>query len=469
MRKTWTAMLSCVLLFCLFLTACGGNNNGGDNTASGNDAANKPANNQAADSGSENTGGNEATSDVAGANDEAFTIRVGAWFIDQRTFMKEFVANVEKKYKELYPNATIQWDILLDAKYFDKLKAELASNTAPDVFFQQGLTSTFAEGNYLVDLSDQEWASKLHPGSVKFSKYDGNVYSAPMGVGTSGVWYNKKIFSDLGLEAPKTWDEFMQACEKIKAAGITPIALGFKDMWTAQVFAGLMIQSAGFESSKSFGKDLYDGAKKLDGPEMQGVMTKFQTMVESGYFNKSALSLDWPQSAEMFTTGKAAMIVQGPWMPGVAEDNFKTKGHAAFDLGYFPLMTDAGYHNLAVSVDQNLSINKSTKLLQQAKDLVSVILSPEIYGPYNVGNGNIPAISGIEVNYPNPVFNEVKTALAEGESSGGFEGYIATSAYTALAEEVTKIVSGAKFNPDDLKEAQSKQDKDKSTIILPSE
>ncbi|HZG56187.1 ABC transporter substrate-binding protein [Paenibacillus sp.] len=460
MKKTWSILIAVLLGTSLLLSACGG---GGSEPATSEPAGDKnetkaPAVPEPGDGGSQ-----------AAANDEAFTIRVGAWFIDQREFMKTFVADVEKAYKEKYPNATIQWDVLLDAGYFDKLKAELASDTAPDVFFQQGLTAQFAEAGYVLDLSGEAWADKINPGANKFVKYDGKVYAAPMGLGTSGVWYNKDMFKELGLTAPTTWTEFVEVSEAIKAAGKVPIGVGFKDLWTAQLFAGLMIQSHGFESSKTFGKELYDGAKKLDGPEIEAVMQKFQQLVDGGYFNKSALSIDWPQSAEMFTKGESAMIVQGPWMPGVASDNFNTKGHASFELGYMPLMTDSGYYNLAPSVDQNLSINAKTKLVQQAKDLVAIILSSEIYGPYNVGNGNIPAIDGIQVEYSNPVFNEVKEVLGAGESTGGFESYIPSSVYLGIAETVTKIVSGAKFSKDDLAELEKLKEKDHSTVILPSE
>lgn len=448
MKKRMTLLLSLTLLLTMALSACGGNETQGPKASDKNGSAG---------------------SDAGASNDNAFTIRVGAWFIDDRPYMQAFKANVEKAYKAKYPNGTIQWDITLGDTYSDKLKAELASDTAPDVFFHQGQTAKFGEVGYLADLSGEPWAGKLNPGTKSSYLYKDVVYSLPMGVASSGIWYNKKIFGDLGLQAPKSWSEMEKDLAAIKAAGITPVAAGFKDIWTAQMTFNLWMQAYGSESSQTYGKDLYDGKKTLDGPEVQAVMTHLQEMVEKGYLNKTALSIDWPQSAELFTSGKAAMIVQGPWMPGTAKENFQTKGHTAFDLGYFPFSTDKGYSKLSIGIDQSLSVNAKTKLMQQAKDLVNVVASPEVYGPFNVGGGTVPAIQGMQVTYPDAALNDLMKVVEETDSGMGYESYVPASAMTSLVETFTKVASGIKFNPKDLAEAQKKLEKDKGTVIVPAE
>lgn len=455
MKRKRMLLASLTLVLATLISACGANK--------ANDAQTSTAPDSAASEASASSSGS------AGGTDDSFTIRIGAWFIDDRPFMQEFKANVEKAYKEKYPKASIQWDITLGDTYADKLKAELASDTAPDVFFHQGKTAAFGEVGYLADLSGETWASKLNPGAKSAYSYKDTVYALPMGIASSGIWYNKKIFADLGIEVPKSWAEMESAFAKIKAAGITPVAAGFKDAWTASMTFNLWMQPYGNESSPTFGKDLYEGKKRLDGPEVQAVMTHLQEMVEKGYLNKTALSIDWPQSAELFTSGKAAMIVQGPWMPGTAQENFQTKGHTAFDLGYFPFRTDKGYAKLSLGIDQSLSVNAKTKHLQPAKDLVGVIASPEVYGPFNVGSGTVPAIQGMQLDYPNAALNDLLKVVDETESGMGYEIYVPASAMTSLVETFTKVASGIKFDPKDLTEAQKKLEKDKGTVILPAE
>ncbi len=450
-RKRNRMLLASTLALATLLSACGGNE---ANEAQSSKTPDAPA---------------SGTSATSSGNDDAFTIRLGAWFIDDRPYMQEFKTNVEKAYEQKYPNASIQWDITLGDTYSDKLKAELASDTAPDVFFHQGKTAAFGEVGYLADLSGESWATELNPGAKSAYSFKDAVYALPMGIAASGIWYNKKIFADLGIEVPKTWAEMDAAFAKIQSAGFTPVAAGFKDVWTASMTFNLWMQPYGNESSPTYGKDLYEGKKKLDGPEIQAVMTHLQEMVEKGYLNKTALSIDWPQSAELFSSGKAAMIVQGPWMPGTAEENFQTKGHTPFDIGYFPFRTDKGYAKLSLGIDQSLSVNAKTKLMQQAKDLVGVIASPEVYGPFNVGSGTVPAIQGMQLDYPNSALNEYLKVVDETESGMGYETYLPASAMTSLVETFTKVASGLKFDPKDLTEAQKKLDKDKGTVILPAE
>lgn len=446
MKRLYLSLIGFMFIFSLVLTGCSSSKKEGEVTI-------EPM----------------ATVAPKNSNNDPFTIRVGTWFIDDRTYMKELKVNVEEAYKKIYPNAKIQWDILLSTTYADKLKAELASETAPDVFFHQIPLNQFVDAGYVADLSDQPWASTLHPGARTYTSVNGKVYAASLGLGTNGIWYNKKIFADLGLTTPKTWDEVLNVMDKIKAANIIPVGLGFKDLWTAQLFEQHMLQSILYGAEENYPKLLYDGKKKFTDAEFQTVMNRFQVMSEKGYFNKTALTMDWPQSAELFTSGKAAMIMQGNWMPSVAEDNFAKKGHARFEVGYFPIPDDKGYVNLNVSASESLSVNAKTKLMQQSKDLVSVFIKPDILGPYSIGNGSIPAINGMKLDYPSPAMNELLAVISSVPSNLNITNYITGTADISLAETVSKIVSGAKFKPADLQDAQDKMDKDKATIALPAD
>lgn len=422
-------------------------------------SSNKPSNSSA----------DQSPKQEGNAKDESFTIRLSAWSIDERSVSQEFKKNITEKYKELYPNATIQWDITLSSSYFDKLKAELASNTAADVIFSQSDFQNFVAAGYFSDLSDQPWTSRLHPGTKKATTAGGKVYGATLGMGGSGIWYNKKIFDDLGLTPPKTWADFISLGEKIEDAGITPMALGFKDMWTVSMFLTNLGNSQLYGIAPAIGKQYYDGTKTLDGPEMQAVMGKVQELTQKGFFNQTALTSDWTQSADLFTSGKAAMITQGSYMPAAAADNFKNKGHTPFEVGYFQFPDENGFYNIVVSSGESISVNAKSKLQQQAKDLISVIVSDEVLAPYIIGNGSLPPYTDMEVSYPDVALNDFLDYVNKGKTNLGINNYVPSSAYSSLQEVVTKIVSGVKFDSGDLKDAQAKLEKDKATVILPEE
>src|SRR5690606_38678782 len=110
-------------------------------------------------------------------------------------------------------------------------------------------------------------------------------------------------------------------------------------------------------ASPTFPLDVHNGTAKIDGPELQGALAKMQELTEKGFFNQTALTSDWPQSADIFTSGKAAMIAQGTWMPGVADGDFKDKGYDAFEVGFFPVPNENGIAVMQAAPNESLSVN----------------------------------------------------------------------------------------------------------------
>ena len=268
--KGWSALAS-VLLLTTVMSACGSSNddNGGTNNAAANGNAgtanNGAANDPAAtnDGAAANDGSANAPADGGAKNDKEFTIRVGAWFLNERPYMVQFKKSVEEAYAKLYPKAKIQWDVVLGATYFDKLRAQFASGSAPDVVFYQNVD--FATAGNLADLSAEPWVARLNDGGQKdFQTHaGGKTYGVPMGLSIGGgVWYNKKMFGDLGITAPKTTQELFDAAEKVKASGKTPIMVGFKDQWTAQLFYMNWLNSYELGDT-TLNRQIYDGKVKL--------------------------------------------------------------------------------------------------------------------------------------------------------------------------------------------------------------
>ncbi|WP_217593566.1 ABC transporter substrate-binding protein [Cohnella sp. GbtcB17] len=459
MKKRAMILCALTLLASTVFAGCSNSKNAGGSSGSSETPAS--ASSSATDSGAQQ-------SEVV-SNDKKFTIRAGAWFLDDRAYQVAFKKAIEDGYKKLYPNAKIQWDVTLGATYFDKLKAQFASDTAPDVTFYQ--TLDYAKAGNLMDLSNEPWVSKMSESSKKDPtlNYEGKIYGASgWGYLGGGIWYNQELFDQLGIQPPKTAQEFLDACEKIKAAGKTPIALGFKDLWTADMFLMCWLQSYTFPNDPDFGKKLYDGTIKFDDAVIQKVYQNIETMKSKGYFNENALSIDWPQSAQLFASGEAAMIVQGPWMPASNKENIAKGGYDSFQIGFFPFMDDQGHQSLVVNSGSGLGINAKTKLVQESKDLVNLILSPEIMGPWQEGEGSLPTLEGVEVKSTDPVNDTIKQYLDSGLTLPyKLSAFMPASASNAMVDVLTKVVSGVKFDPSDLQAAQNAMEKDKATVVLP--
>ncbi|BBH19151.1 ABC transporter substrate-binding protein [Paenibacillus baekrokdamisoli] len=416
-----------------------------------------------------NKGTNSSPVEPTGGDSEAFTIRASTWFFDDTT--TAYQAAIEKKYKEMYPNATIQWDVLLGEKYFDKLKTELATNSAADViFFQnfggQDLLNLYNKAGYLTDLSDQPWVSTVVEASLPFLKSeDGKVVAAGTTVGGEGFWYNKKIFADNGLTAPTNWDEFIKLNEALKAKTITPIVAGFKDQWTLGMTLTDLIQTIKSSKNINFDRDLYDGKEKINGPEYQEALDKFAELTSKGFFNKNALTIDWPQSRLEFAAGKAGMIYQGNWLPGMLDADWKDKGLTAFDVGYFAM--PAGPKPVfSIGAGDYIAVNAKTKYVQQSKDLLSAIIDESTLSIRANDSGSVPIYKDMKVTYTVPATNDFLALFQNGIKVPGY-ALIPPSVGDTLLQAASRLVAGEKLSGKELEDAQKNYDKDKGSLILP--
>ncbi len=113
--------------------------------------------------------------------------------------------------------------------YFRALETILNSGEATDVFLMQStrwyLGGELDPQKYCIDLTGEEWAQRLKSDWLPTVSHNGRLYGLVIWDDSTG-WvytYNDKVFKRLGLSVPKTTQEFFDVCEKIKAAGITPV------------------------------------------------------------------------------------------------------------------------------------------------------------------------------------------------------------------------------------------------------
>ncbi len=215
-------------------------------------------------------------------------------------------------YQKIHPNVTINivpqsTDTLISA-----FQSAVTAKSGPDIASQwaTGPTLGFVWQDAVVPISDYvpatETANWLNTNE---NMYNGKLWAAPMYLIGIGVMYNKTMFTTAGVTPPAngrwTWDEFMAACAKLKAAGITPWVEGDKDGYGgAWWFANLGIQ--GLDSTDDL-RQAVIGAKPFTDAHYTGWYGTLDDMVKKGYFNQDSMSMDLSQSAQAFAQGKGAM------------------------------------------------------------------------------------------------------------------------------------------------------------------
>lgn len=203
-----------------------------------------------------------------------------------------------------------------------KIKLLIANGELPDIVLSTGisLTELAVKANKVADLTpyfeaDPEWKNQFDPKSLEFNSVDGKIYGVPNTKTISYIYYNKKLFKKAGIKAPDvayaSWDEFLKACDQLKATGITPLAMDSADFgWLTNLWACSLIGTAN-EVGNKWMNTLQP--KDYNTPELEDAFAKIQTMFQK-YATNDAPGGKYDPMAARFFNGEIAMIPNGPWM-----------------------------------------------------------------------------------------------------------------------------------------------------------
>ena len=232
--------------------------------------------------------------------------------------------NAANKFMEENPNVEIEMIFTDHDNYQEKLTALMAGDELPNVWLTKGdMLPTFADAGIIQpidELMDEEWAAEYVDGAFRDGAYDGINWGFPfqMQANTIGI-YNAEIFAECGIEEfPATWTELIDACEKIKAAGYTPIAMGNKDQWLAEsavfnTYAYKYVDQAWTDSLLN-----NEGAKFTD-EAFVAALEGFQNICQ--YFNEDMNSLGQDEMYALYYNKQAAMFFNGAWAVGTMVQN----------------------------------------------------------------------------------------------------------------------------------------------------
>lgn len=265
------------------------------------------------------------------------------------------------------------------------LQPALDAGTEIDLFDEDIDRVNSGWGKYLMDLEDLAAASDYEAtanaglmaacreaggGTLKSIPYQPNVFA---------FFYNVDLFEQAGItETPKTWDEFLDCCEKLKAAGITPMTMD-------DAYATCVI---GYHLGRYVGED---GVRKIvneglwDDPAVLQMAKDIEELASNGYYSPNVGTNVWPtgQNSEL-AAGQVAMYLNGSWLPNevkaTAGDDFRWGCFAYPALnpcetnieGAAPTGTES--NNFGAQV---FAINKDSDMAEEAFALIEMITKGE--------------------------------------------------------------------------------------------
>lgn len=235
------------------------------------------------------------------------------WGEQEAPGMKSFMDKAVQVYMQENPNITVDAVLQESDSLYPAFRAAAAAKAGPDIQYLWGGTQALPDawmGN-LAPISDywtQDELNHIPAGQRAETYWDGKQWGVPFyQIGT--FWaYNKKLFAKAGLDPenpPVKWDDWMAACDKLNAAGITPIGTGFKDGW----LGGWMVSYLGQQNLNSIDDLLaaIRGEKSLTEPMYAEWWSRWKDMIDHKCFNDDIMSLDLYQGQDLFGQQKVAM------------------------------------------------------------------------------------------------------------------------------------------------------------------
>jgi len=160
---------------------------------------------------------------------------------------------------------------------------------------------------------DMKWKDTFVPSLLSKGMDKGHYYIMPFNNNVYGWWYNVDMFKKNGWTPPKTYEELLVLCEKIKRTGVAPLT--YQGKYPAYMLQGFFypwaISAGGFDAYKD-AQNLKPGA--WNSPAFLKAAQMIAELRDKGYFEKGAMGMDHTGSQMEFITGKAAMIPCGTWL-----------------------------------------------------------------------------------------------------------------------------------------------------------
>ena len=302
------------------------------------------------------------------------------------------------------------------------LRARVTSGNAPTAVQMLGFDITdWAKQGALADLNgvaaSEGWDAVVPDALKAFSKFDGKWVAAPVNVhSTNWIWANKAVLDANGIAVPQSWDEFVAALDKLKAAGVTPIAHGGQPWQDATVFDAIAMSTGGPEFYKKAFIDL--DAETLGSSTMVEAFKRMDVIRANVDENFSGR--DWNLATAMVINGEAGFQMMGDWAKGEFLNAGKKPGED-FLCFRFP-GTQA---QVTFNADQFAMFDQGGTVSPEQAALAKAILSPSFQSAFNVVKGSVPARTDVSDEAFDACGKQGMKDLAAAASSGNLYGSMA--------------------------------------------
>jgi raffinose/stachyose/melibiose transport system substrate-binding protein len=307
------------------------------------------------------------------------------------------------RFNKANPKTSIDEVQFANDAYKQKVKTAIGAGKAPTLIWGWGGggLKSYVDAGQVEDMSDffaqhPEIKQKIFPSAFGAATVNGKPYAMPIEtVAPIVLFWNKKIFDQVGAKPPESWGDILDLVPKFNAKGIAPFSLAGQSLWTNMMWLEFLYDRIG---GPEVFQAVFDGEKDAwSNPASLKALGEVQKLVNAKGFQKGFQSTVADQNADqaLLYTGKAAMMLHGAWTYGSMKDqggDFVSGGN----LGYMNFPAVDGGKGSADSTVGNPGqyVSISSKASKEAKAAAMKMLSTTMLDDTEVKKwidiGNVP-------------------------------------------------------------------------------
>lgn len=380
-----------------------------------------------------------------GSSEEGTLVVWSSWLGVQAELIREYTAAFEEEH-----GVDVELVEMSSPDIKQKIQAAAVSGDLPDVFQHWGGPSyqSIVDGGTMLALDDYiagdpEWEAQFIDSWAENFTYNGSVYGVPIEAPVVQLFYNTELLANAGVAAPpQTFDELLDAVEKLKASGVIPITVNGVDGWPMQQwFYYLAMRNGGVNILN----DAVAGNVDWTDPAFVQAGEQLRQLIDAGAFQEGFLGEAYDQDIANFTSQQAGMILMGTWILGnlSTEENAAALANTSFTA--FPTTGGEGaLTELQGGPNASWHIGGNTENADLAWEYISGITSNDEATRVATEALNIvPNIIEIDPASVPPVFNDLSASLSEATGFAFFmNGILDPDFNTEVVNALNALVAG---------------------------
>ena len=322
-------------------------------------------------------------------------------------------------FTEQHPNVTFEIEAVAYAQFDQTVKTRIAAGDMPDIITGRPRDwREFIEGGHIMDLSGQPFLDNLTDEFREEMTLDGGVYGLPVDTAIKGVFYNKDMFAERGLEVPTTYTEWVNVMDTFEAEGMAPFARPFKDTNAPETdFKASFNVTLNYEDPQMWEKVASGEAKVADFPFFKEELEKFAKRMS--YTALDDYGNDPARALQLFAAGEAPMMINGNWIMG---DLFANAPDGNFGVFPLPWSEDPAKNQFETKTDDVFMVAQSTQHKDEVLEFLNFVGSDEGAQIWMEEAGLMPANKNVTLDDSvNDLLKAIDAQLKDGKACYVYE------------------------------------------------